>query len=128
VLLLARVSPAEIRERLRTAVRFSRVEVATRRLGGSSTAFDRGFYRFVESARRTLPAGTPGIALFVPSGTSAHLYLAAYTLAPVPVRLEPEAVPEGWIAAVYGRVRPQGATVIRELPGGALLRVDRPSR
>ena len=120
VLLAARHPPREMVHRLQTLTRFAPRELATRRLGGSSAAFDRGFDRFVESARRTLPADCAGVALYVPSPSPQYLYLASYVLAPVPVRLAPAALPPGWIAAVYGAGPPPGLMVLRRLPGGAL--------
>ncbi|MEO8430490.1 MAG: hypothetical protein ABI592_03195 [Acidobacteriota bacterium] len=47
------------------------------------------------------------------------LHVAAYELAPNPVRLAPAPLPSGWIAAVYG-TPPDGWTVVRTLPGGVL--------
>ena len=122
VLLLAHESPSELARRVEFLKRFSSRDLAVRRLGGSSAAFDRAFFRFVESARRTLPIGCPGVALYAPGPDLQHLYLASYVLAPLPVRLAPPAVPAGWIAAVYGSARPPGWTVVREIPGGALLK------
>ena len=125
-MLAARQSPAELARRARVMTRFANVEPATRRLGGSSAAFDRGFYRFVESARRTLPRGCAGVALDVPAAGPQHLYLASYVLAPLPVRLGGP-VPPGWIVAVYGR-RPAASGAVREIPGGALLLPDSAQR
>jgi hypothetical protein len=120
-LLLLHESPGELARRLEFLERYSPRELAVRRLGGSSAAFDRAFFRFVESARRTLPTGCPGVALYAPAADLRHLYLASYVLAPVPVRLAPGVLPAGWIAAIYGPARPAGWRLVREIPGGALL-------
>ncbi len=121
LLLLARNRPAELGERLRFISRYASRELAVRRLGGSSTAFDRRFFIFLEAARRTMPPGSPGIALFVPRPSDAELHLASYTLAPTPVLLSPRTVPAGWIAAIYGPLRPSGWILLAPLPDGALM-------
>ena len=95
-------------------------ELALRRLAGSGTAFDRGYFVFLESVRRLIPPGTPGIAISVQKPTTQALYLASYVLAPVPVLLSPRQVPPRWIAAVYGPERPAGWREIAAIPGGAL--------
>jgi len=125
LLLLARNRPAELAARWRTVIAYAPRELATRRLGGSSTAFDRRFFIFLESARRALPRTTPGVAVLISRPSEAALHLAAYQLAPVPVILSPGAVPAGWIAAIYGAERPAGWRVLTEVPGGALLVRDR---
>jgi hypothetical protein len=122
VLLLAANSPRELAHRWEVVERFSRRELAVRRLGGSSAAFDRAFFRFVEAAHRTLPPACAGVALYAPAPGPPELYLASYVLAPVPVRLAPPSVPPGWIAAVYGAARPPGWVLVRSLPGGALMK------
>lgn len=121
ILLLLANSPSELARRLVYLERFSGRDPAVRRLGGSSAAFDRGFFRFIESARRTLPPGCAGVALYTPVSGESQLYLASYVLAPVAVRLMPDPPPPGWIAAVYGPARPPGWRVVRELPGGVLM-------
>jgi hypothetical protein len=119
-LLLAGNRPAELSRRIRFLERTAGAEPARRRLAGSSTAFDRGYFVFLESARRTLPPGTAGVALFLPSPSEPARYLASYEMAPLPVA-EGGAARNGWVAAVYGPARPAGWTVLRDLPGGALL-------
>ena len=123
VLLLARNRPAEILRRVRFLDRTASAEPDRRRLAGSSAAFDRPYVAFLVSVRRSIPAGAAGVALFLPERSEPALYLAAYEMAPVPVALvsTPEPAAPGWIGAVYGAARPAGWTVIRELPGGALL-------
>ncbi len=120
LLLLARNPPAELVRRVRFLRRTAALEPARRRLAGSSAAFDRPLFAFLESVRRTLPPSAAGVGLYVPHPSEAALYLAAYELAPRPVRLAPDPLPAGWVAAVYGPA-PQGWTVVRTLPGGALL-------
>lgn len=117
-ILLARDSPRELLRRIRSVSRFAPRELATRRLGGSSAAFDRRFFQFVESARRVLPRGTPGVALDLAAPGERHLYLASYTLAPVPVLLSSDSSPPGWAVAAYGGVAPSGSHLVARLPEG----------
>lgn len=119
--LAARTSPSEISRRFRFLERGASLDPARRRLAGSATAFDRPFYVFLEAARRARPASSSGVLLVMPDPSEPALHLAAYTFAPVPVRLAPAPLPPGWIAAVYGSERPAGTRVLQELPGGALL-------
>lgn len=124
LLLLARNRPVELVARVRSVAAFAPRELAVRRLGGSSAAFDRGYFRFLESARRRLPAGTAGVALILRKPSLDALYLAAYTMAPIPVAVSRGAVAPGWIAAVYGDERPRGWRLLVEVPGGALMVPD----
>jgi hypothetical protein len=126
--LAARNPPSELARRVRFLARASSLDLARRRLAGSSTAFDRSYFVFLESARRTLPRGTAGVLLSLPAPTDAALHLAAYTLAPVPVRLAPAPLPAGWIVAVYGPARPAASGVLRAqtIPGGTLFLPERP--
>ena len=128
VQLVARNPPSELARRVRFFARASSLDLARRRLAGSSTAFDRSYFVFLESARRTLPRGTAGVLLSLPAPTDAALHLAAYTLAPVPVRLAPGPLPAKWIVAVYGPARPAGSGEFRAqaIPGGALYVPERP--
>ena len=112
--------PAELSRRAAFLLRTAEQDPAARRLAGSSAAFDRSYFRFLESARRLLPRGTIGVALFLPRPTAPALYLASYQLAPVAVRIEPEPVPSGWIAAVFRAPAPAGWREIARLPDGAL--------
>ncbi|MEP7131599.1 MAG: hypothetical protein ABI914_00445 [Acidobacteriota bacterium] len=82
--------------------------------------FDRSYFVFLESARRSLPPGTRGVALYAPGSNESAYYLAAYEFAPLPVLLNPPAPPAGWISAAYGPAPPAGGVVVRQLPGGAL--------
>jgi len=124
LLLLLAVSgnhPAELSRRAVFLRRTAGQDPAVRRLAGSSAAFDRRFFRFLETARRRLPRGTAGVLLDLPRPTDAALYLAAYQLAPVPVRISRGAVPPGWIAAVFDAPPRAGWREIARLPDGALL-------
>ncbi|HTD53246.1 MAG TPA: hypothetical protein VK780_09490 [Thermoanaerobaculia bacterium] len=121
LLLLARNRPSELAARVRSVVAFAPRELAVRRLGGSSAAFDRQYFLFLESARRRLPKGTAGVALVLPGPSQNALHLAAYTMAPIPVAVSHGPVPSGWIAAVYGPERPPGWRLLAEVPGGALM-------
>jgi hypothetical protein len=121
ILFLFRNSPQELAARLRSILAYAPRELAVRRLGGSSTAFDRDFFIFLEAARRRLPRGTPGVVLSMSEPSPAAHYLAAYQLSPRPMALAPEAAPAGWIIARYGAEKPPDARVVAELPGGTLL-------
>jgi len=121
LLLLARNRPAELGARLRTLAAYAPRELALRRLGGSSTAFDRRFFIFLEAARRQLPKGVTGVALILSRPNESAHYLAAYQMAPLPVALSRGPLPPGWIAAVYGDERPSGWKILAEVPGGALM-------
>ncbi len=92
-----------------------------RRLSGTAAAFDRGFFIFLEAARRRLPPTAAGVAILGAPPTDQVLYLASYQLAPRPVLIAPAALPPRWAAAVYGPERPAGFRVLADLPGGALL-------
>ena len=91
-----------------------------RRLSGTAAAFDRGFFVFLEAARRRLPPTAAGVAIVGAPQTDQVLYLASYHLAPRPVLISPAALPAHWVAAVYGPERPVGFRVLADLPGGAL--------
>jgi hypothetical protein len=119
-LLFARNRPAELARRVRFLERTASAEPARRRLAGSSTAFDRNYFAFLEGARRSLPQDAAGVALFLPAPSEPALYLAAYTMAPLPVA--PAGAPRpGWVGFAYGSPRPAGWMLLREVPGGALL-------
>lgn len=114
--------PAELRQRVAYLRQSATQELALRRLGGSGAAMDRGFFAFLESARRTIPPGTRGVAVYLEPPTKPALYLASYVLAPTPVVLAPRQVPPRWLAAVYGGTPPPADwRVLAKLPGGALL-------
>jgi hypothetical protein len=126
-LVLAQQSWTELPRRVRFLAAFAPKEPAVRRLGGSGAAFDRRFFSFLENTRRSLPAGTPGVALAGASGET-PLYLAAYVLAPIPVSAGPfdgNGPPSGWITAVYGANPASGYGVLARLPEGVLLRPAR---
>jgi hypothetical protein len=122
ILVLSGHSPSEIARRAVSLSRFAPRELAVRRLGGSGTAFDRRYFSFLEGARRRLPpGGVQGVALYGVPAVDSYLFLAAYQMAPRPVRLAPPQPPPGWILAVYGPDRPPGARVLVEWSEGALL-------
>lgn len=128
ILFLLRNSPRELAARVVSMRVYATRDLAVRRLGGSSAAFDRNFFIFLESARRKLPKGTAGVVISMPEPTPAARYLAAYQLAPVLVALAPEPAPVDWLAARYGAERTAGERVIAEVPGGALLEPAAPPR
>ena len=121
VLFLLQNRPGELGQRINFLRRGASQELALRRLAGSGAAFDRRYFAFLESARRRIPPGTAGVAIFRDPPTTEALYLASYALAPIPVVLSPRQVPPRWIAAVYGETAPAGWRVLATLPGGALL-------
>ena len=121
VIFLLRNRPDELRRRIVFLRHTASQDLALRRLGGSGAAFDRGYFAFLESARRRIPHGTRGVAIFLDRPSQPALYLASYTLAPTPVVLAPRQVPPRWIAAVYGETPPAGWRVLATVPGGALL-------
>lgn len=112
---------SEVPRRVRSLLRFAPRELAVRRLGGSGTAFDRAFFAFLENARRRLPAETRGVAIYGAPDAEPYLYLASYALAPRPVRMAPDRLPSGWIAAIDGGSAPPGARVLARWDGGTLV-------
>lgn len=121
LLLLRENDPGRLAHRAGVLLRSARLDSNTRRLNGTATAFDRRFFVFLESTRRSLPAGTRGVAVLGVPRTNEVFYLAAYQLAPVPVLVAPEPVPPGWLLAVYGPERPAGWKVIAPFWRGALM-------
>lgn len=121
VLFLLQNRPGELRQRVVFLRHLASKELSVRRLAGSGTAMDRRYFVFLESARRRIPPGTRGVAIFLNPPTKPALYLASYALAPIPVVLAPRQVPPRWIAAVYGESPPAGWRVLATVPGGALL-------
>ncbi|HEY7111798.1 MAG TPA: hypothetical protein VIA45_02595 [Thermoanaerobaculia bacterium] len=119
--LAAAIRPAELARRVRLVARDSAKDLAVRRLDGSSAAFDRRYFYFLESARRRLPAGARGIAVLAPAPTAAHRDLALYVFAPRPALVAPKEIPPGWVLAVEGDARPAGWREIAKVSGGALL-------
>jgi hypothetical protein len=122
VLCLFRNSPEELGQRLRYLRHYASQDLAVRRLGGSSAAFDRRFFIFLESARRKMPHDASGVVLYVPHATEQQLYLATYHLAPLPVLPAPQRVSPSWVAAVYGQDFPPGWALIARVSGGVLLK------
>jgi hypothetical protein len=121
ILFLLPNRPGELRQRVLFLRGSASRDLALRRLAGSGAAFDRQYFAFLESARRRIPRGTRGVAIFRNPPTKPALYLASYALAPIPVVLSPRQVPPRWLAAVYGEAPPAGWRVLATLPGGALL-------
>jgi len=120
-LLLSWIPLAELRGRWTHVVRFAPRELAARRLGGSSTDFDRPYFILLEWARRMLPPDVRGVAVFparpIPSRGA---YLTFYTLAPVPALVAPENVPQSWLVLAATDRLPSGWPVIARTEGGAL--------
>ncbi|MGE5276902.1 MAG: hypothetical protein ACM3SU_07900 [Acidobacteriota bacterium] len=115
--------PRELSRRLRLVAHDAGRDLALRRLDGSSAAFDRRYFFFLESARRRLPARAAGVAVQVPAPTEAFRDLALYHFAPLPALLVKSVaeVPSGWVLAVYGAARPDGWREIARVSDGALL-------
>jgi hypothetical protein len=120
-LILTPTRPRELARRWRLLSHDANRDLAARRLDGSSAAFDRRFFYFLESARRRLPPGVRGVAFYEPTPRMPSRVLALYQFAPLPVMMSPEEVPTGWIVAVYGDWRPPGWREIAVVSGGALL-------
>jgi hypothetical protein len=120
--LVASDPPKDLARRLRSLSHFASQELAVRRLGGSATDFDRQYFILLESARRRMPKGARGVAVYHAGELPVRgQYLTVYQLAPLPTLIAPERVPEGWLALVYGPQRQQGWRVIQELPYGAIM-------
>lgn len=125
-LVLASQAWAELPRRWRSLRAFAPKELAVRRLGGSGTAFDRRYFSFLENARRRIPKSAKGV-IVLGAESEPHVYLATYTLAPLPVSFRyrffgsPDIppVPSGWVVAVYG-VRPASGRVLATLPEGVV--------
>jgi hypothetical protein len=129
VLLLALVLGAqawpELPLRWRKLRAFAPKELAVRRLGGSGTAFDRRYFSFLENARRRIPRSATRVAIFGVPEDEAHLYLAAYTFAPMPVMFgaPSEKEPPGWVSVVYGSPPPGHEQGLVRFPEGYLIGV-----
>jgi hypothetical protein len=121
LLLLRQNDPGRLARDAGFLFRSAPLDLNTRRLNGTATAFNRPFFVFLESTRRSLPAGTRGVAVLGVPRTNQVFYLAAYQLAPTPVLVAPERVPPGWLMAVYGPERPAGWKVITPVWKGALM-------
>jgi hypothetical protein len=120
--LVASDPPRDLARRIRSLSHYASQELAVRRLGGSSTDFDRPYFILLEWARPRIPKGTPGLAVFPDRELPTRgRYLTIYEFAPLPTLVAPDRVPDGWLALVYGSRRPEGWRVVQELPGGALL-------
>jgi hypothetical protein len=120
--LIASDPPKDLARRVRSLSHYASQALPVRRLGGSSTDFDRHYFILLEWARPRIPRDAPGVAVFpdfdLPSRGE---YLTIYELAPLPTLVAPDRIPDGWLALVYGRRRPEGWRVLQELPYGALL-------
>ena len=120
-LFFSRYHPDELARRVRFFSHYASQDLPVRRLGGSGAAFDRNYFVLLEWARRKLPRGTKGVAIFSGPLPEPGVHLTHYQFAPIPVIVEPRRVPPGWIALVYGPRRPERWRVLAELPHGALL-------
>src|SRR5262249_48134898 len=106
---ISTIVPSEIARRLRLIRHDAGRDLALRRLDGSSAAFDRRFFFFLESARRALRSGARGVAVRGAAASESARNLIAYEFAPRPALASPPGdPPAGWILAVYGSERPEG--------------------
>ncbi|HEY3202476.1 MAG TPA: hypothetical protein VGL03_02340 [Thermoanaerobaculia bacterium] len=122
VLFLTREPPRDIGRRIDFLRRYASQRLEVRRLGGTSTDFNRRYFILLEWARRRLPAKTPGLAVFPDAEIPTRgQYLTVYHFAPLPTEVAPMKVPSGWLALIQGTRRPEGWRVVAELPYGALL-------
>jgi hypothetical protein len=124
LLVVASTRPAEISRRVRRLFGDARADLAVRRLHGTSAAFDRRFFSFLENVRRRLPASTAGVVFRGAPPTDAYRFVATYQLSPVPVLFEPgssgDTAPPGWLLATYGTGAPPGRRVVASFPEGFL--------
>jgi hypothetical protein len=121
LLLLSSQPLAEVPRRVRTLEAYGGKELAVRRLGGSGTAFDRRYFSFLENARRRLPRTATAVLLSGVPEDEAHLYLAAYQLAPRTVGFAGRERPlPGSVVAVYGRQPDEAEHAFAILPEGFL--------
>jgi hypothetical protein len=118
---LSAEKPREIPQRWRMLESGAGRSLEERRYRGSGAGFDRDFVVFLEALRQSAPPGTRGVAILGPPREGAHLFLASYYLAPVPILTSPRRVPPRWIPVSYGAKPPPGWRVFAPLPGGALL-------
>ena len=117
------VRPSELARRVRLVVRDSGKDLALRRLDGSSAAFDRKYFFFLESARRRLPAGDAGRRGFgAPRDGGASQPRAVRVRAAARARGSATRIPEGWVLAVYGAEAPDGWRPCRVRRGRRALR------
>ena len=122
LLLLSSQPLAEVPRRIRTPGAYGGKELAVRRLGGSGAAFDRRYFSFLENARRRLPPTATLVLLSGVPNDEAHLYLAAYQLAPRMVDFSGTKRPlPGSVVAVYGRQPDQSEHALAILPEGFLM-------
>ena len=111
-----------VRGSLATVRKTAGTDLRARRMSGRGPAHDRRFFELVVAAHDALPPGTRGLALYAPEIPEwGGRYLAIYELAPTPVIAQPDRIPAGWVALVYGSEWPGEWRVLRALPGGALL-------
>ena len=93
----------------------------TRHLNGTVASPDRQFYVFLESARRSLPAGAPGVAILGAPRDSPAEHLVPYLFTPARAMVLTERVPPGWFVAVYGPPPPGAWKVVAQLWRGVLM-------
>lgn len=121
-LVLASQAWAELPRRVRSLAAFAPKELAVRRLGGSGTAFDRRYFSFLENVRRSIPRSAKGVVILGVGDDEARVYLANYTLAPLPVvfGFASDQRPSGWVVAFYGPQPPQHEGLLARFPEGYL--------
>jgi hypothetical protein len=121
-LVIVRQPLGEIPRRARFLRAFAAKDLPVRRLGGSGTAFDRRYFSFLENARRSLPPATAGVAIAGAPVDDAHVFLANYAFAPLPVGFSfaDGGPPRGWVIAEYG-AHPAPDGVLARFPEGVLL-------
>ena len=111
---------SELPRRVRFLAVFAPKELAVRRLGGSGTSFDRRYFSFLENARRRIPRSAKRVAILGVPDDEAHVYLAAYSFAPLPVMFGAPSnqEPPGWVAVVYGPPPPGYEGKVARFPEG----------
>jgi hypothetical protein len=101
-------------------LRSGRLDSNTRHLNGTVASPDRQFYVFLESARRAVPPGAPGVAVLGAPAPSAE-FLVPYQFLPIRASTVKQRVPPGWLLAVYGPSPPGAWNVVAQVWKGVLL-------
>ena len=122
---LGTISPKEVSRRWRYVRHYAFESLETRRFAGSAPSFDRNYFVFLNSVRRSLPADARGVAIVGLKRTTHAYYLAAYWLAPTPTLVSPDRIPPGWLAAVYGDRQTEGWRPIASVYHGVLYEAPR---
>lgn len=119
VLTAASSDLARLPRRAAFLLRSGNLDSNTRHLNGTVASPDRQFYVFLESARKAVPPGTPGVAVL--GAPASAEYLVPYQFVPVRASLVKGRIPPGWLIAVYGQAPPGAWNVVARVWKGVLL-------